>query len=637
MDTNRFLAGLSAIFASGQKEQVGQYLRESLAEAEAEGDDQAAVTVLNEMIGYFRITSAHAESLRAAGRALELMRRLGQENSLPYATTLLNAATAHKAAGQNARARELFQAALVIYLRELPAGRPDERLAALYNNLSALHQDAGEYGQAAEYLGKAASILSQIKGAELDAATVHTNLALALFEMGREAEALETLRKALGIFQSAAPNGRVDPKAAPHYASTLAGLATACYRMKDYARAAELFEEALGRIKEAYGENDDYLLTCRNCAAAYAAAGNPAKALAYRMLAEAAGGTGKRTVTTGADMNEISAPGKPARGLELARAYYEACGREMIRSRFPAYEQRIAAGLVGEGSECFGFDDEISRDHDFGPSFCLWLTPEDYAAVGPDLQRAYDALPKEFMGFPARRESAHAGRRVGVLSIPEFYRRYTGKVDANLTAPEWLRMPEHALATVTNGEIFTDPLGEFSRIRAGFLAYYPEDVRLKKIAARAAMMAQSGQANYPRCMSRGESVGARLALGEFLRHAGSMIFLLNRKYPPFYKWTHRAMRDLPLLPGAAALLEKIALPGLDEGNWKFAPPAEMVRTLNTGDPVTDAVEQLCALVAERLRAEGLSDREGDFLIPHAEAVTQKIKDGAIRSLHIMEG
>ena len=52
------------------------------------------------------------------------------------------------------------------------------------------------------------------------------------------------------------------------------------------------------------------------------------------------------------------------KGLELAKAYYEEYGRPMIREKFPDYEGRIAVGLAGEGSECFGYDDEISRDHD---------------------------------------------------------------------------------------------------------------------------------------------------------------------------------------------------------------------------------------------------------------------------------
>jgi hypothetical protein len=54
------------------------------------------------------------------------------------------------------------------------------------------------------------------------------------------------------------------------------------------------------------------------------------------------------------------------------------------------YRDRIAAGLVREGSECFGFDDELSRDHDRGPGFCLWLTADDYIEVGTELQRSYE-------------------------------------------------------------------------------------------------------------------------------------------------------------------------------------------------------------------------------------------------------
>ena len=70
------------------------------------------------------------------------------------------------------------------------------------------------------------------------------------------------------------------------------------------------------------------------------------------------------------------------KGLELAETYYKEIGEPWLEREFPEYKKRICAGLVGAGSECFGFDDEYSRDHEFGPSFCLWLTKEDYQIIG---------------------------------------------------------------------------------------------------------------------------------------------------------------------------------------------------------------------------------------------------------------
>lgn len=630
MDTKRFLADLSALFTSGQKEQVSDYLRSSLAKAQNKSDDYAAVTILNEMINYYRITSDHHESIKAAEQALSLMSRLGgYEQTAHYGTTLVNTVTAYKAAGNTPKVLELFNAALDIYLRELPT--QDARLTALYNNLSTIYQNVSEYEKSASYLKKSTDILSQIKGAELDQATVYTNLALALFALGREPEPMQTLQKALEIFQNTTPNGKVDTKVAPLYASTLAGLAYACYKMHNYAQAAELYEEAWARIKEVYGKNDDYFLTCCNCATAFEAAGNASKAAAYRSLAEGNPFAGKANVITSGTKKNVG------KGMELARAYYAAYGQDLL-SRFPALEKRVAAGLVGEGSECFGFDDEISQDHDFGPSFCLWLMRKDFQAIGTELQKAYEALPKEFMGYAARLESSpHAGRRVGVLCVEDFYRHFTGRENANLRVLDWLHLPENSLAIVTNGEVFSDPLGEFLRIRDGFLAYYPEDIWLKKIAARAALMSQAGQSNYSRCMSRGENVAAYMALGEFVKQASSMVFLLNKRYAPFYKWTHRAMRELEVLPEAAELLARLITAGLDPSKWKFAAPAEMAHTINERDENVVLIERLCGLVKDKLRSEGLSHINDDFLLPHAEAVSAKIKDGAIRSLHIMEG
>lgn len=80
------------------------------------------------------------------------------------------------------------------------------------------------------------------------------------------------------------------------------------------------------------------------------------------------------------------------KGLDLARDYYIQCGRPMIQEKFESYASHITVGLCGEGSECFGFDDEISKDHDFGPAFCMWLDREVMEKTGERLIAEYEAL-----------------------------------------------------------------------------------------------------------------------------------------------------------------------------------------------------------------------------------------------------
>jgi len=112
-------------------------------------------------------------------------------------------------------------------------------------------------------------------------------------------------------------------------------------------------------------------------------------------------------------------------GMELAKKFYEEYGLPMIRAKFPEHEHKIAVGFVGEGSERFGFDDAYSRDHDFGPGFCLWVTEETYDEIGKDLQQEYDRLPTTYRGI-TRFNTTMAEGRVGVEQIGDFYEKYTG-------------------------------------------------------------------------------------------------------------------------------------------------------------------------------------------------------------------
>ena len=142
----------------------------------------------------------------------------------------------------------------------------------------------------------------------------------------------------------------------------------------------------------------------------------------------------------------------------------------------------MAVGLVGEGSECFGFDDEISRDHDWGPAFCIWLPQEVLAANSGRLDSVLAELPRQFEGFEVRMTDPRLRMgRVGPLPLELFYQRFLNVPRAPENLMEWRRIPEQYLAVATNGEVFQDNLGTFSAIREKLLAFYPEDLRLKKV------------------------------------------------------------------------------------------------------------------------------------------------------------
>ncbi len=307
------------------------------------------------------------------------------------------------------------------------------------------------------------------------------------------------------------------------------------------------------------------------------------------------------------------------RGLTLSRNYFETCGRPLIEERFSHVRDRIAAGLAGDGSDCYGFDDEISRDHDWGPGFCVWLTADDYRAFGRELQQAIDELPAVFRGFGPRLQSRWGEGRVGVFEIDAFYRRFIGLEKAPDDPKQWLHLPETALAACTNGEVFFDPLGDFSRRRQALLDFYPEDVRLKKIASRCMTIAQAGQYNFPRCVKRGDVFGAQYALTKFCVDYFSAVFLLNKRYMPFYKWVVRAAETLPVL-GKTGRKKTVAL----------------IRETDSFRR-REIIEDLCADLITVLKAENWTDSASDFLADHGPAIQQRIAHPGLRELNVWIG
>ena len=311
-------------------------------------------------------------------------------------------------------------------------------------------------------------------------------------------------------------------------------------------------------------------------------------------------------------------------GLELAEKYYEAYGRPMLETQFADIVSYTAVGLAGQGSECLGFDDEISRDHDFGPSFCIWLPRDIYARCGDVMQKAYDALPQEFMGFGGRVCEEQGQGRVGVLCTEDFYAGLLGTDRIPETPRDWLSVEESALATATNGRVFEDRLGAFSAIRKALLQYYPQEVWIRRIAQSMAKAAQSGQYNYARAMKRGDRIAAELALAEFVRESMQLVYLLNRRYAPYDKWKRKGMAQLATGAEIGDMLDLLYQVPDPAAAWEGVKSDEYRYSLNTDDGRILIIEAVCGVLVQMLNEAGLSDRQDSFLQNHLQAVMSHI-------------
>lgn len=660
LSVSQFYKELDNMFASHTSAQeIEKYLLNALNQSQAKANQEATnhaeanaqalqLSVLNELMGFYRSRGEHAKNKTIIDNALDLSKKMDLAGSEAGTTTLINAATSLRAAGDYDRAAEIYSQALKESSKTLKPN--DRKLAALHNNLSMLYSETGKIKEAIDQLEKALDILQKSSvnpSTDIDIAATHTNIALAILQECSQPNvrtnsksatlnsALEHAQMSLKIYK----NGNNQNQ--PHYASALAGYAQVQYARKEYSDAVKAYSEALDLIAQCYGkDSESYAITLENLQQAQDAAEkftetNAADAIQYD--SEKSPATDESHPESNKIIKTEDNP-KIKNGMQLAKLYWQTYGKPLLdQPKFAKYKNRIAAGLVGHGSECYGFDDEISRDHDFGPGFCLWLTDEDYAEIGEDLQAAYNDLPQEFYGFGSRKEtprakSCESSKRVGVFSTARFFENITGFATApNQNEPHlWLSLSEPTLAAATNGQIFADPLGEFSKTRQSF-KLMPDDVRISLISRRLGMMAQAGQYNVPRMLARKDGAAAWLSINEFVRATTSIVFLLNNPisagYLPYYKWQFAALRKLSArmasrlsnvcnqLESLMRLSSAACFGGSGFGECgKGSSEAE--------SKINEIIQNVCNEVVEELKYQGLSNCNETFLEwqrPYVEA------------------
>lgn len=259
MDIQAVLAHLDGLFADKKLDEVAPFLTSQLETAREEGDAGAVLSLMNELVGFYRSTSQTAASLSMAQQALQMVNAMGLANTPAQGTTLINAATAYRAAGELEEAIALYAQALVVFET---LGETGYAMASLLNNMSQVYQTLNRHNDALPFLERALTLLSSLEGVDAEIATTHSNLAISYLSLGDHSKAAAHLDVALQIFETG--NGPHDA----HYGAALSAAASLAYAAGDYARAVQLYEKALPEIRKSFGENDGYHITRQNLALA---------------------------------------------------------------------------------------------------------------------------------------------------------------------------------------------------------------------------------------------------------------------------------------------------------------------------------------------------------------------------------
>lgn len=555
-------------------------LREILAETEKQYgiESEEYIKALNELGGTLKYVGYYDEAKNNLKKSLEIIKKKYGDNNLAYATSLLNLTEVYRFAQKFNLLEENYKKIVKIYQDN--SADNSFSYAGLCNNFGLYYQNIGDMKSAYDLHLKSLDILKNYDSEEylLEYAVTLSNLFNPCYQLGMKEKAVEYLNKAIDIFEK---NVGIEH---PLYSASLNNMAIYHYNERELNKAIEFFERAAEISEKTMGvDSDNYKNILSNIE--FIKGELPKSNDNIKLESTKNSSYEKNIIISSTNLKNI-------KGLELSKRYFYDIVLPEFEKKLNDIFSLCAFGLVGEGSECYGYDDELSKDHDFGPSVCIWLRKDDYLKYKYRINKVLETLPKTYLGFQELKESEWGYNRRGLLNIEDFYFKFIGSANPPQTINDWQKIPETALATVTNGEVFLDNLGEFTKIREQLLNYYPEPIRQNKIATRLMNISQHGQYNYIRCLRRNDLVAANQCLYLFVDEAIHLVFLLNRRYKIFYKWANKALLDLKIL-----------------GNEIHKLLQDMVFAQNK----IPYVRKICKVLADELRNQKLTDCESEFL------------------------
>lgn len=244
------------------------------------------------------------------------------------------------------------------------------------------------------------------------------------------------------------------------------------------------------------------------------------------------------------------------KGLELCEDFFSECAKPVIDKYFP--DLQYSAGLIGYGSDVLGYDDEVSRDHMWGPRFYMFLSENDIDKKDEIFNKFAENLPYIYLGYsvnfsepdpndcgvqhPQFIDSGKVNPLIFIQTFDKFLIDEIGTADLDNIEPlDWLAFSEHRLLSLVSGKLFVDKLN--IRKLTEKIKFYPNDVKLYLIASQWNIIA-SEQAFVKRCGEVDDEIGSQIICARIAERLMRLCFLYKDTYAPYSKWFGTAFNKL---------------------------------------------------------------------------------------------
>lgn len=535
--------------------------------------------ILNDYGGVLRNTGKYNDAEAVLLEAKDLVQSYSGYYSTAYITTLLNLGTNYLDKKALTSAITILNEALNLSKR---LGINDILYASILNNLSVANLQIQNYLSAYEYQFEAIKILECEANSRVKLAVSYSNMAEISRNLGRMDEYKYYIDLAKSLLLSTLGENH------PLYSILLNNVATSMYYSGAIDEGISLLKKIIPLIEKTYGNNSKI----------YYLANDNLKLLQDRLSSKdykLFDNIEKQfEICSSYDECFMSNSFDSGSTFERTRLFLQDEVYPILKAEYPELLTRLCAALTGKGSECLGYDDELSKDHDYELKIQLFVSDQDYLEYE---QAVYERFLSIMTG------------RVYLIPYSDFFRKYTKSSSGPKTIQEWRLIPEEFLVNATSGVIYFDNKGEFSKIRNNIKKYYPKALWLRNLSYYCIKLGQAGQYNYPRLLKRKDAVAAMLAVTESIEMIISIVYVLNKEFKPFYKWQYKRLCELPILgQEIARKLNQIS----------------QSSSLDTNNLVI--IDDICTIISDKMLEMGLGYSRNKFFVEIGRYIFSLIED-----------